>query len=355
MSWLQAPWLRELLVSLAILAGSYAGARVVSHLVGKFLARATRRTATDLDDRFLSAAKRPITYLLFLIGARWALARLEVSPSFAARLETGFYVAGLFIMALALMRAWGLLLAWYAHPPHLSEGVASEFGPLVSKLGKIFIFLVAAIAIMNRLGIDAASLVVSLGVGSLAVGLAAQDTLANMFAGLTLLLDRPFRIGDRIRLPSGESGDVLTIGMRATRIKTSDDSTLVVPNSLLVKERVLNVSKPSHNLTARVDVGVAYGTDLAFAKKLLTEAVAAAAHVETERKAEPLVVRFGEFAIQMAVIFWAKHYEQMNLAVSAVHEEIDRRFRENGITIPYPTRTIIHTGAPPAMEEASEE
>ena len=353
MSWLQLPWLRELFVSLGILLCSYLGARSLSYVIGKFLARATRRTETDLDDQLLSAAKRPITYLLFLIGARWALARLEVSASFAQRLETGFYVAGLFIMALALMRAWGLLLAWYAHSPHLAEGLAVEFGPLVSKLGKVFIFLIAAIAIMNRLGINAASLVVSLGVGSLAVGLAAQDTLANMFAGFTLLLDRPFRIGDHIRLASGESGDVQAIGMRATRIKTGDDAILVVPNSLLVKERVVNVSKPSRNLTARVEVGVAYGTDLALAKRVLTEAVLAAPFVETERKAVPLVLRFGEFAIHMAVVFWAKDYAQVGLAVSAVLEEIDRRFRESGIAIPFPTRTLIQGGAPPAAEVAT--
>ncbi len=354
MSLVQLPWLRELLASLAILAGSYAGARALSYLVGRLLERATRRTATDLDDRLLRAAKRPITYLLFLVGARWALVRLDVSASLAARLETGFYVTGLFIMALALMRAWGLLLAWYAHPPHVAEGLAVEFGPLVSKLGKVFIFLVAAIAIMNRLGINAASLVVSLGVGSLAVGLAAQDTLANMFAGFTLLLDRPFRIGDHIRLASGESGDVQTIGMRATRIKTGDDTILVVPNSVLVKERLVNLSKPSRNLTARVEVGVAYGTDLALAKRVLTEAVLAAPYVEAERAPVTLVTRFGEFAIHMAVVFWAKDYAQLGLAVSAAYEEIDRRFRENAIEIPFPTRTIIHEGAPPGTEVASE-
>jgi small-conductance mechanosensitive channel len=348
------PWLRELLVSLALLGGSYLGARALAYVVGKFFERATRRTSTELDDQLLSAARRPITYLLFLVGARWALARLDVSAAFAERLETGFYVAGLLIMALALMRAWGLLLAWYAHAPQLSEGIAVEFGPLISKLGKIFIVLVAGIAIMNRLGINAASLVVSLGVGSLAVGLAAQDTLANMFAGFTLMLDRPFHIGDHIRLASGESGDVQAIGMRATRIKTGDDSILVVPNSLLVKERLVNISKPSRNLTTRVEVGVAYGTDLALAKQVLTEAVSAAPYVATERKAVPLITRFGEFAIHMAVIFWAKDYTQVGLAVSTVHEEIDRRFREHGIAIPFPTRTIIQEGVKTAVEEASE-
>ncbi|HET7294933.1 MAG TPA: mechanosensitive ion channel family protein [Vicinamibacteria bacterium] len=348
------PWLVDLLVSAGILVASYALARLVSFAIGKFLERATRRTETDLDDRLLAAAKRPITYLLFLFGAWWAIARLETPTPLAARLETGLYIVGILIMALALMRAWGLLLAWYVHSHQVAEGLAAEFGPLVSKLGKIFIFLLAAIAVLNRLGINAASLVVSLGVGSLAVGLAAQDTLANMFAGFTLLLDRPFRVGDGIRLASGEMGDVQEIGMRATRIKTGDDTILVVPNSVLVKERVVNLSRPNRNLTARVEVGVAYGTDLAFAKKVLAEAVLSSPYVETERAPLPLVTRFGEFAIQLAVVFWAKDYSQLGLAVSTAYEEIDRRFRANGIAIPYPTRTLIHEGAPPATEVAAE-
>jgi small-conductance mechanosensitive channel len=99
--------------------------------------------------------------------------------------------------------------------------------------------------------VNVSSLVVSLGVGSLAIGLAAQETLSNMFAGFTLMLDRPFQAGERIRLASGEVGDVLAIGMRATRIKTLDETILVVPNNILVRERLVNMSRPALHLTTR--------------------------------------------------------------------------------------------------------
>src|SRR6185295_9657089 len=106
-----------------------------------------------------------------------------------------------------------------AHPAAAASEVAREFTPLFSKVGRVFIALVALTMLLQHFGVNVASLVVSLGVGSLAVGLAAQDTLANMFAGFTILLDQPFRVGDRIQLATGEIGDVQSIGMRSTVMK----------------------------------------------------------------------------------------------------------------------------------------
>jgi small-conductance mechanosensitive channel len=241
------------------------------------------------------------------------------------------------------MSAYGILLSWYTLESRHAETsvLAREFGPLFSKLGKIFIGLIAVITVLQHLGINVASLVVSLGVGSLAVGLAAQDTLANMFAGFTLMLDRPFKIGDRIRLSTGEVGDVETIGIRATRIRTLDETVLVVPNSLLVKERLVNLTMPNRQVTTRIDVGVAYGTDLATAKRVLVEAASASQYVVKDRSPLVLVNRFGDFAVQLLLVFWAKDYADQGLAMTEVHEEIARRFRESGIVIPYPVREIV--------------
>ncbi len=148
------------------------------------------------------------------------------------------FVCGVFLAAIVSLRVLSVVLSKAA-----TLEVAAEFGPLISKLGKIFIALVAVIMVLQHFQVDVSSLVVSLGVGSLAVGLAAQDTLANMFAGFTLLVDRPFRIGEKIRLASGDEGEVRAIGIRATQIRTADQMLLIVPNSLLVKERLLNLSR----------------------------------------------------------------------------------------------------------------
>jgi small-conductance mechanosensitive channel len=342
------PGIVEVLISLAMLAGSYLGARFVSYLFGKLVGRAARKTAATHDDRLVVALKRPVTYALFLVGAYAAVQRLPIQGRWGDWLDGVLFASGALLLTLALLRSYSILVEWFTHRSHVAsaEGLAQEFGPLASKLGKVFIVLVAVIAVLQRFNVNVASLVVSLGVGSLAVGLAAQDTLANMFAGFTLMLDRPFKVGDRIQLASGEVGDVERIGMRATRIRTLDETILVVPNAALIKERVANHAQPGRQITERIRLGVAYGSDLAEVRRILGEAVLACEHVARERAPVVLVSGFGDFAVHMLVIFWVTDYTEAGLARSAVHEEIYSRLRDAGIEIPFPVQKVIEQAAP---------
>ncbi len=333
--------LEELLVSAGILLASYLGARFLSFLLGRMLSRAARRTARPLDDQAIKGLKRPLTYALFLLGAYAAVHRMPAPGGWIDRLDQALYALAVALVSLALMRAYGILLAWYSTESRRGEVLTTEFGPLLSKLGRLLIVLLGLIAVLNHFGVNVQSLVVSLGVGSLALGLAAQDTLANMFAGFTLMLDRPFKIGDRIQLSTGEVGDVETIGMRATQIRTLDDTFLIVPNSSLTKERLVNLSRPSRSISTRLEVGLAYGTDLALAKRILREAALSSEYVEKERVPQVLVSRFADFSVNFQLVFWARDYTQQALARSQVHEEAYRRLREAGIEIPVPVRRVI--------------
>lgn len=344
------PLWREVTLSLTLLVGSYVGAQASSWLFGRLVLRAALRSATTLDDRLLVAVKRPITYALFLLGAYGSIQGLPLPGSWSSRLDGAFFVFGAALLTLGLVRAWGILLTWYSTESAAARdgGAAREFGPLFSKLGKVFLVLVAAIAVFRRFGIDVNSLVVSLGVSSLAVGLAAKDTLANMFAGFALLLDRPFLPGDRIRLASGELGDVEAIGMRATRLRTPDETLLVIPNTVLVNERLVNLSRPTRAVTTRLEVNVAYGTDLELARRLLCEAALSSDKVDQKRPPVVLVTRFGDCALNLLLVFWARDYAEQGQASSEVHEAAYRRLAESGIEIPYPTRRVIQEPARPA-------
>jgi small-conductance mechanosensitive channel len=354
--WLQSePLLREWLLTLLVLGGAFVVARVVAFLAGRLVARAGRRAGTGFDAALVRGLVRALTYALFLVGATALLHSLPAPPAWRRRLDDGLFVAGLLLFTATALRGYRLLIAWYTDParPGVVEGPAHEFGPLFSKAGKVVIILAAGVAALHHFHVNVGSLVLSLGVGSLAVGLAAQDTLANMFAGFTLMLDRPFHIGDRIALSTGETGDVEAIGMRATRIRTLDDSLLVVPNSLLVKERLTNRSRPTRHVVCRVEVGVAYGTDLARAREVLTASALAVPQVDPEQPMVALVTRFADSAVNLLLVFRARDYLEQTLAVSAVHEELQRRLAEAGIEIPYPVRRILREDAP-APSAASE-
>jgi len=335
------PALRELLVSLALLAAAYVAARVASFLIGLAIARSAARGG--IDQRLLSALKRPITYALFLFGAWAAVNRMPVSARVDALVDGVIFAFGVLLVTLALARAYSILLDWYAaraHPDAAATELAREFNPLFSKVGKVFIALVALSMLLQHFGVNVASLVVSLGVGSLAVGLAAQDTLSNMFAGFAILLDRPFRVGDRIQLATGEVGDVQSIGMRATLIKTAEETLVIVPNSLLVKERLVNLSRPTRHIVTRVEVGVAFGSDLRKVKQVLADAVGRSPRVDHEREPVVLVTRLHESAVNFVVMFWARDYAEQGLARTEVYEAVHDGLTAAGIEIPRPTRII---------------
>jgi small-conductance mechanosensitive channel len=344
---LSNPLLIDLLISAAILVAAWLGARVASFLVGRAVERVTRRTPTTLDDRLQPALRGPFQWALFLGGGYVAIHRLEIQDRWSERLDHLLFALAILVVTFAAVRAWSILIAWYASESTAGaeSPLAREFSPLLSKLGKVVILLLAGITALEHFGVNVNSLVVSLGVGSLAVGLAARDTLANLFAGFTLMLDRPFKLGDRIQLASGETGDVVAIGIRATRIRTTDDTILVIPNNVLVNERVVNQSQPGRHLTVRTEVSVAYGSDVGRVKQILTEAALAPEQVDRERGASVVLLRFAESAIVFRVVFFARDYTEAGLALSAVHEEIVRRFAEAGIAIPFPVRRVIQESA----------
>jgi small-conductance mechanosensitive channel len=350
------PRLQEALISAGVLLGSYVAARLLSLLFAKVFARIAARTPSSIDDRLVLAWKRPLTYLLLLVGAYAAAHRLPLPDRVLRYVDGALFTATVFLVALALMRGFALLVEWYLAKSRAagSTALATEFAPLFSKLGRIFITLVAVTVLLQHLGVNVASLVVSLGVGSLAVGLAAQDTLANMFAGFTLMLDRPFRVGDRVQLASGELGDVETIGIRATRIRTVDETLLVVPNAVLVKDRLVNLTQPTRSVTTRAEVSVAFGSDLAVVKPLLVEAVRSSPLIDPDRDPVVLVQRFGDASIDFTVVFWVRDYMDQGPCRSQVLEAIHRRLIDANIARPLPVRRIIHEGNVPegAMPEA---
>ncbi len=343
MSLLSDPTVHEALVSLLILAGSYFAARLLSYAFGRVLTSAAKRSVSTLDDRLVVAVKKPVTYALFLVGCYAAVHRSPLPESWTRRIDQALFVLSVVLITLAVVRAYAIFIEWYTthSPAAAATGSHAPFGPLLSKVGRAIIALLAMITILQHLGVNVASLVVSLGVGSLAVGLAAQDTLANLFAGFTLTLDQPFRVGERIQLTTGEVGDVEAIGIRSTRLRTTDETIVVVPNSVLVKDRLVNLSRPTRRLAVRVELNVPYGTDLDKAKSLLAAATAASAHVDPDQAPSVVVTQLADGGVGLRLGFQARDYTEAHLARSEVLEAVYKSFAESGIEAPSPAMRII--------------
>jgi small-conductance mechanosensitive channel len=155
------------------------------------------------------------------------------------------------------------------------------------------------------------------------------------------MIDRPFRIGDRIQLASGQWGDVDDIGLRSTKIKTVDNTLLVIPNSELCNTTIINHAFPDPRSKGKINVGIAHGSDVAMAKKLLLEIAGSIPEILAEPQAEAFFISFGDSTLNMALFFWTEDYSTVFQVTDRLNTLIHERFRERGIVIPYPTRAVM--------------
>jgi MscS family membrane protein len=336
-------WMKELLVASLIFALFWGLAKLLRYLLTVWGPKLTSLTATDLDDRILTRVTPPAGLLVIFAGLYLAVRHLPLPEMVHIVASGAVFVVNIIILTNIIYRITDEILSWYAARVLERNGadLDRQIMPLLEKLISIFLILAALIVTLKHFNYDILSLVTALGIGSLAIGLAAKDTLANMISGFTLMIDRPFRIGDRIQLVSGQWGDVADIGLRSTKIRTADNTLLIIPNSDLCNTAIINLAFPDISGKGKVNIGIAYGSDVEMVKKLMVGIAGEIPEILTEPPPEAYFVSFGESALNMALFFWAADYARVYALTDQLNTLILRRFKENGIDIPYITRTVM--------------
>ena len=215
--------------------------------------------------------------------------------------------------------------------------------PVAKFAAEILILATGIFMILATLKIDITPLLASAGVVGIAAALAAQDFLGNIFGGIVLYTDGPFTEGDWVYL-SNTYGRVLHVGLRSTRIMTEDSQMMIIPNSMISNNIIMNYSKPAEALLIRENVGVAYDSDVMLVEQSLHDAVASAAEkssaLSAEIETEVDFMEFGDSALIFELTFGAASTRVRRDAADAVNTEVIRIFRERGIEIPFPQRVI---------------
>ncbi len=307
-----------------------------------------------LVDRKISKAEKIVislsswvSYLLFLLFLNLAVVQLQLPERILKILNLIFFVFYVSIGTFILIRIVDLLLEKFSE--RVKKKVSPREAPLVdtyysmiSKVINVFIVLIALIAVLDRLGFNVTSLVTSLGVGSLAVGLAAKDTIKNFISGIMLVTDRQFRIGDRVYIKDIDiEGYVYDIGLRTTRILTiSGNNLITVPNSKLTEGVIENSLYPDPRVKDSVEVGVAYGSDVEKVKELLLKATEGIEGILKDPPPSVYFTSFGNSALIFKLIYYVERKDVAFSIKSLLHERINALFRENGIEIPFPQNDL---------------
>ena len=216
---------------------------------------------------------------------------------------------------------------------------------LLNKFSGAIIYATAVILALDVLGMNVMPFIAGAGVAGIAIGFAAKDTLSNLIAGVLLIIDRPFEIGDRIEVwsaPSGSAtwGDVIDIGLRATKIKTTDHIIIIIPNNEIMKRDIVNYTSISTKIRVRINVGVAYDADIEKAKDLIKDVAGEAAWISKEPPPKVVVRNFGESSVDLQLRVWIDNARKRMDTISYITDKVKAAFDKNRIEIPYPKRDI---------------
>ena len=333
-------WL-EIGISLAILlAVLILGRIVISFLIEKVLLRITRKTKNNLDNQILEAFRVPLYLFAVVLALNVALERLSFLPEeWNTWLADGFYVLYFLVGFILVWRLVTHIFAWLGEEVSLkTEATLDEqLFPFFQRIVLILVSAIGIITILSHFDINITAMVTTLGIGSLAVALAAQNALEDTISGFLIMIDRPYRIGDRIELLDLDTwGDVVDIGLRSTRIRTRDNRMVVVPNSQIGKSLVVNYAYPNDQYRLQIHIGVAYGTDIEKARQVMVKAVEKVEGVLQDRPVEALFLEFGESAMIFRVRWWLESYVDTRRMFDQVNTALYKALKENDIVLPAP-------------------
>ena len=324
-----------LILSLSLLMGF-----IINYLLRRYIARHTDLAPDSALGVLLHAVRGLPRLWCFAIGVYWTIHTVGLIEPVERLLAYILFTILVFSITRVIVRTLERIIALRTAEARSAAAATS----LLTNLVAITIYAAGAIIILGYYGISIAPLITALGVGGMAVALGLQESLANLFAGLHLILSKQVRVGDYIRLDSDNEGRVTDITWRYTTILTSANNTVVVPNAKLSSAILTNYDMPEPQIAVIIPVGVSYDSDL---EKVETVTVAVAADVmerlEGSMVKTPAVFfhTFGDSSIDFNVVLYARRFTDRTQLKHEFIKALTQRYREEGIDIPFPVRTIL--------------
>jgi small-conductance mechanosensitive channel len=330
-------WLRQAV----IVIGSLLLALLVSLVFARLVRVFTRRTETDVDDRVVAALRGPTVWTIILVGLRLAFAEFAAPPTFQVIVRGVVLTVIALMWAVALMRVGHVFLEVVSAQVDKLKWIEPRTLPLFDMVLKVAVvggFLYFACIAWS---VPLTSWLASAGVVGIAVGFAAKDTLSNLFSGIFIVADTPYKIGDYVVLDNRIRGEVLEIGMRSTRLLTRDDIEVTVPNAVIGNAQIINeTGGPHEKMRVRVKVEAAYGSDIDQVEEVLLGCVSGVDNIC--RRPEPRV-RFREFGasgLAFELLAWIDEPVFRGRVLHELHGRVYKAFNAAGIEIPYAKQDV---------------
>jgi small-conductance mechanosensitive channel len=320
-----------------VIALSFIVASIFKYVLMVGLKAFIARIHVSLDSSFLNLLHTPIYYSLLLMGFSSAASIVAPSELSGYIIFSSLQSVAILIWTAFFLRANHVVLRKIALNPNRFHAVNNKTLPLFLNLVNIIILVLCVYFVFSVWGVDMTAWLASAGIVGIAVGFAAKDTLANLFSGVFIMADAPYKIGDYIVLDSGERGEVTHIGMRSTRMLTREDVEVTIPNSVMGNSKIINESGGPHEKSrCRVPVGVSYDADIDEVREVLMQiALTEKEYVCEDPEPRVRFRRYGASALEFELLVWITKPALRGRVIDILNSEIFKQFRQCKIEIPY--------------------
>ncbi|OQA60467.1 MAG: Small-conductance mechanosensitive channel MscMJ [Euryarchaeota archaeon ADurb.Bin294] len=319
---------------------------IIIKAVGNLLKSRAKRTESVIDDIILSSIGKPLILFLIIITVYSTLATSTlIPPEYTWILDNRYLLVCITILATWIFWSFVKNVA-NQYEEYILQSATNEAGirfyHFFRSTFSYIVWIIAGIIILKILNVDITPLLAAGGIVGIAAGFAGKDILGNFFSGALLAADQPFRIGDRIQVQD-YIGDVIAIGPRSTRIQTLDSQLITIPNSILTNDVVINYAEPDLKMKVRINIGVAYGSDIQKVKTILfriADEIIKTGLCLGDPKPSVFFLEFAESSLNLQMIVWTEKYTMTYEIRDFINCRIQTEFEREGIEIPFPQMDV---------------
>ncbi len=325
-------------LSLLIFIGFVILAKILLFIFVHYIEKFAAKTKTNVDDLIISRIKTPLFYLIIAYGIKLAILNLGLGGIFTKLVHSLMSLVFVLIIARSVgiaIDAWGITFARKTR-----TNIDDVLMPLFHKATNVVFIIVAVLWVLAIWEINITPYLAGAGIAGLVLGMALQDSLKNVFGGIMLILDKTYKIGDKVKLESGEIGTVHDIGLRSTKIITPDNEIIYVPNGYLANSRVQNFTRPSPKVRVNVNFGVEYGTEAEKVRKTVLAVLRSMKIVLKDPQPSVDFLQMGDFSLHFVARFWVEKWDMSYSAQLEATEKIYNALNKAEINMPFPTQTV---------------
>lgn len=313
--------------------------RIGLFIGGKVTLRLSKNTDRAKENEVMERTSKAFTLLAVYIGILISLKVFPLNPTFLEIAQRVFNTLIMATVAFLIFIIMDIFMVNIIKKMGGKNELARNLQPIMRSSLKIIIIATVLIIGLLMWDVQVGPLLAGLGIAGLALALALQPVLGNLFNGISLLLDETFKVGDVIKLSSGEMGEVYRVGLRTTRIRTFDNEMIIIPNTRVADSVIRNLFQPNKNIRISVEFRVEYGNDPEYIKKIIREEVEKIEMIDKSQEVRILLDKLGESSLDFKVLFWVENLSKKWPAHQEAITRIYRRLYKENIVIPFPQRT----------------